>query len=309
MIFWPCLEAIMGGQPPTTYFLPSECSFPEWNCWARDLGSVGERLQAVTPCSCTLASSGAFWVVPIRPAQCRPSPQQFASAGGWDVKAWAIQLNSSRVQYKACAHFCVPSVCITKCIGFRQVATQMISTRQIRPQPRTQSYPCKEYLPGTQFDDWVCISSVPLLVWWLLWDDTSRRTWCFQHHLLAATSRTFLCGTDFFWSRTAYAVQYSVTNYSIGKQAWWLDDFSMPQVNFDVMIDGESFADGESQATGSSGNSCTSQAPPQAEGGTTIEPTVTAGTSRSGNLDYVKEDGQINITAGLLWYIRHALYG
>ncbi len=60
-----------------------------------------------------------------------------------------------------------------------------------------------------------------------------------------------------------------------------LNDFSMPQVDIDVMIDGESFVDGESQATGSSGDSCTSQAPPQAEGVTTIEPTVTAGTSRS----------------------------
>ncbi len=60
-----------------------------------------------------------------------------------------------------------------------------------------------------------------------------------------------------------------------------LDDFSVPWVDFDVMIDGESFADGESQATGSSGISCTSQAPPQAEGVTMIEPTVTASTSRS----------------------------
>jgi hypothetical protein len=25
-------KAIMRGQPPTTYFLRSECSFPEWNC-------------------------------------------------------------------------------------------------------------------------------------------------------------------------------------------------------------------------------------------------------------------------------------
>jgi hypothetical protein len=47
------------------------------------------------------------------------------------------------------------------------------------------------------------------------------------------------------------------------------------------MLDGETFADQESQATGSSGNSCTSQAPHQAEGVTPIEPTVTAGTSRS----------------------------
>jgi hypothetical protein len=62
-----------------------------------------------------------------------------------------------------------------------------------------------------------------------------------------------------------------------------LDDFSMlPQVDFDIMIDGESFAVGESQATGSSGDSYTSQAPHQAEGVTTTEPTVTAGNSRSG---------------------------
>jgi hypothetical protein len=60
-----------------------------------------------------------------------------------------------------------------------------------------------------------------------------------------------------------------------------LDDFFVPQVDFDVMIDSESFADGESHATGSSGNSYTSQAPPQAEGVTMIEPMVTAGTSRS----------------------------
>jgi hypothetical protein len=41
-----------------------------------------------------------------------------------------------------------------------------------------------------------------------------------------------------------------------------LDDFSMPQVDFNIVIDGESFADGESQSTRSSGNSRTSQASP-----------------------------------------------
>jgi hypothetical protein len=64
-----------------------------------------------------------------------------------------------------------------------------------------------------------------------------------------------------------------------------LDDFSVPQVDFDVMIDGESFADRDSQAMGSSGgNSCTCHAPPQAEGVTMIEPTATATTSRSGRI-------------------------
>jgi hypothetical protein len=55
----------------------------------------------------------------------------------------------------------------------------------------------------------------------------------------------------------------------------------MPHMDFDVVIDGESFTEWESQATRSSGNSCTSQAPHQAEGVTTIESMVTAGTSRS----------------------------
>jgi hypothetical protein len=36
-----------------------------------------------------------------------------------------------------------------------------------------------------------------------------------------------------------------------------LDDFSIPQEEFDVIIDGESFADGLYRAMGSSGNSCT----------------------------------------------------
>jgi hypothetical protein len=52
----------------------------------------------------------------------------------------------------------------------------------------------------------------------------------------------------------------------------------------DVVTNDETFADGESQATGSSGNSSTSQAPHQAEGVTAFEPTVTAGTSRSGRI-------------------------
>ncbi len=63
-----------------------------------------------------------------------------------------------------------------------------------------------------------------------------------------------------------------------------LDDFSVSQEDFDIMQDGKSFADGESQATGSSENSCTSQTPHQAERVTTIDPTVTAGTSRSGRV-------------------------
>jgi hypothetical protein len=37
------------------------------------LGSVGERLQAATPCLCLLASSSAFCIVAICPAQCCPS--------------------------------------------------------------------------------------------------------------------------------------------------------------------------------------------------------------------------------------------
>jgi hypothetical protein len=63
-----------------------------------------------------------------------------------------------------------------------------------------------------------------------------------------------------------------------------LDDFSMLEVDFDIVIDGEKFADWESQATGFSGNSCTSQAPHQADGLTMIEPVVTAGTSRRGRI-------------------------
>ncbi len=63
-----------------------------------------------------------------------------------------------------------------------------------------------------------------------------------------------------------------------------MDDFFVPQGGFVVVIDGRRFPDEESEATGSSGNSCTSWASQQAEGDTTIEPSVTAGTSRSGRV-------------------------
>ena len=42
--------------------------------------------------------------------------------------------------------------------------SQMVTTHQIRPESRTQSYPHKECLLDTQFDDRMCISTVPLSV-------------------------------------------------------------------------------------------------------------------------------------------------
>ncbi len=61
---------------------------------------------------------------------------------------------------------------------------------------------CKERLPGSQLNYWVCLTSVLLLLWWLLWDNTSRRFRCLWHHLLAAASRirsrnlNYLCGVS-----------------------------------------------------------------------------------------------------------------
>jgi hypothetical protein len=88
-----------------------------------------------------------------------------------------------------------------------------------------------------------------------------------------------------------------------------LDDFSMPQLIFDVMIDGESFADRESQATGSSANSCTSQAPYQAGGVITIQPTVTANTSRSGRICTMSRKMAESTSQQDFFGIRTALYG
>jgi hypothetical protein len=82
----------------------------------------------------------------------------------------------------------------------------------------------------------------------------------------------------------AYAIQYRSRAIPLENRPNTLDGFSVSQEDFDVILDGKSFADGESQATGSSGNSCTSQASYQAEGVTTIEPTVTASTSRIGRV-------------------------
>jgi hypothetical protein len=61
-----------------------------------------------------------FCSVAICPQKHNSPPQQPASAGGWHIKAGAIQLNSSGRQHEAHAHFWVPSVCTSKCTCIRQ---------------------------------------------------------------------------------------------------------------------------------------------------------------------------------------------
>ena len=146
-----------------------------------------ERPQAATPCLCLLASSGAFYVVVIRPVQCRLFPQPVLEDGTSRLEVFSsiwVGCNMKHVHTFACPVFVLQN-------ALASGELLPVSTHQIRPQPWTQSYPCKECLPGTQFDDWVHISTVPLSIWWLLWDNTSWRTWCFWQHLLAATSKTF----------------------------------------------------------------------------------------------------------------------
>ncbi len=250
----------MQGHPPTTYFLWIECPFSEWNCWAHNSRSVGEGPEAATPCLCQLASSSPFCIVAIRPVQCCPSPQQFASAEGWEVNAWPIQLNLSRAQYEACAHFCMLSIRVTKCIGFRQVATQMVSHARLglslEPSPThaRNVYLVLYLMTG-------CVSSQCHCQFVDVFEMTRHSrpdvfdTNCWQQ--LAGPSRVAQILSDL--ARPTQSSTVSQKNL-LENRPDDLDDFSMPRVDLDATIDGESLADGGSQATGSTGNSCTSQA-------------------------------------------------
>ncbi len=61
----------------------------------------------------------------------------------------------------------------------------MVTLRAPWAQPWTKPNACKECLPGTQLNYRVCLTSVSLLLWRLLWDNVSRQARCFWHHLLA----------------------------------------------------------------------------------------------------------------------------
>jgi hypothetical protein len=161
----------------------------------------------------------------------------------------------------------------------------MISMRQIRPQPRGPSptharniYLVLNLMTGCISPQYHC--------WFDDYFEMARHggpdvsnTICWQQ--LAGRSCVAQILSNLAWPTQSTTVSRAIP---LENRPDDFDLFSVPQVDFDVVIDGKSFAEGESQAAGFSGNSCTSRAPHQAEGVTTIEPTAIAGTSRSGRV-------------------------
>jgi hypothetical protein len=153
----------MQSQPPMTTFCGVNAHFQN-GIAERVIGDLLEsaRKQLLDARACWPAVVHfALWPYALRNAALLHNSLPVLEDG---TSRLDIQLNLSRVQYEACAHFHGPSVCVTKCISLRQIPTQMVSMHQIRSQSRTQSYPCKECLPGIQFDDCVHISTIPLSV-------------------------------------------------------------------------------------------------------------------------------------------------
>ncbi len=101
----------------------------------------------------------------------------------------------------------------------------------------------------------------------------ARNVYLVLNLMTRCVSPQYHCWFDDFFETT----HHGVTSNS-------LDDFSVPKVDFDIMIDYKSYTDGESEATWSPWKSRTSWASQQAEGVTPIEPTVKVGTGRSGRV-------------------------
>jgi hypothetical protein len=89
-------------------------------------------------------------------------------------------------------------------------------------------------------------------------------TMCWQQ--LAGFSCTAQILSNLAWPTQSSTVSQAIP-LETGPILWMI----VSQEHFDIMLDSKSFADGKSEATKSSGNSCTSWASQQAEGVTTID--------------------------------------
>jgi hypothetical protein len=90
------------------HLLWGQCPLSKWHCQASHLGPLRKHTKATAPCACPLARGGPLPSVAICPAERHLPSQQPTSAGGWHMKVGAFQLNLSRQQFEACAHFGCP---------------------------------------------------------------------------------------------------------------------------------------------------------------------------------------------------------
>ena len=83
-------------------------------------------------------------------------------------------------------YICLPSVCTAKCNCRRQHHTKVVTISMIGAKFRRKPISCMEHVPGTQPSNCFGIAAVPLLFWWLFWNNRLQLAqYCDISHLEA----------------------------------------------------------------------------------------------------------------------------
>ncbi len=215
--------------------------------------SEGTRKQLLHACACWPAAVHfALWPYALRNAALLHNSLPVLEDGTLRLELFSsIQV---RVQYKARAHFCVPSVCITNALASGKSLPRWSPRARLglnlgpSPTHARNVHLVLNLMTGCVSPQYHC------------WFDDFFETTCHGGPDVSDTIclqqlAGLSCAAQIL-SDLAQPMQSSTVSRTIPleNRPDDLNDFSMPQVDFDVMIDGESFAGGESQDTGSSGN-------------------------------------------------------
>ncbi len=133
------LPTSMPRSKATTHLLWGKCPLPKRHCQASHPRPLGKRTEATAPCTCPLAGDSPLCTVAICLAKYSLPSQQPTSAERWHIQVGAFQLNLSRQQSEACAHFWLPSVCFTERASIRESNAKMVRTWA---KFGAKSYPC-----------------------------------------------------------------------------------------------------------------------------------------------------------------------
>ncbi len=121
---------------------------------------------------------------------CHLPSQHAANSGGWIILTWTFQLNQNWSQDEAYAHLWMSCVCTAKWTCFRRINPALVTTRTSRGQFGSNFITCQKRQLGFEFAHGMGLTTIPLQIWWFLWNCEARRTWCQRSIGMATIIRT-----------------------------------------------------------------------------------------------------------------------
>ena len=100
-------------------------------------------------------------------------------------------------------HLCMFGICSSKQPSTRQYSAMLVSACMSSPQSRPKPISCRQCLLGSKSHGWTCITTVPLQIWWLLWNCKTKWAWCHNISYLETFKRLLLPRRDSYCPQTS----------------------------------------------------------------------------------------------------------